>query len=304
MNCRLRSLALLLLLALASTLALRAQQVAFTFDDLPEHGPLPPGVTREQVITQIIQAMKQAGAPPVYGFVNGVYLEQTPSEAAVLDLWRAVGFPLGNHTWSHMNLSAHTLEEFEAEITKNEPAIRDRMATKDWHWFRFPNLAEGNTPEKRDGARAFLAAHGYRIAGVTMSFGDYLFNDPYARCMAAGNQDGVAQLEAAYLQAAHDDAAYRRAMAQALFGHDIPYVLLMHVGAFDARMLPRLLAQYKAEGFHFVTLPDAEKDPFYANDLDPRLPGSPDTLEAAMGARHVPLPQHGPPPSFLASVCK
>jgi hypothetical protein len=30
-------------------------------------------------------------------------------------------------------------------------------------------------------------------------------------------------------------------MSEQLYNRDIPYVLLMHIGAFDARMLPRLL---------------------------------------------------------------
>ena len=42
-------------------------------------------------------------------------------------------------------------------------------------------------------------------------------------------------------------------MAQALYGRDIPYVLLLHIGAFDAR----LLASYQSRGFRFVTLVEA-----------------------------------------------
>jgi len=64
----------------------------------------------------------------------------------------------------------------------------------------------------------------------------------------------------------------------------------MHVGAFDARMLPRLLKLYREKGFTFVTLEDAENDPFYASSIDPSLPEEPDTLEGAMTARHLPLP--------------
>ena len=68
---------------------------------------------------------------------------------------------------------------------------------------------------------------------------------------------------------------YTRAMSKALYGRDIPYVLLMHVGALDARMLPRLLKLYRDKGFTFISLQDAEKDPFYKNDLDLSLPSSP-----------------------------
>ena len=47
-----------------------AQEVALTFDDLPAHGPLPPGVTRLDVAKSIISTLKAANAPQVYGFIN------------------------------------------------------------------------------------------------------------------------------------------------------------------------------------------------------------------------------------------
>jgi lysophospholipase L1-like esterase len=81
-----------------------APKVAFTFDDLPAHGPLPPGGSRREVITKIIAALSESHLPPTYGFINAVHLEGQPEHAAVLDAWRAAGNLLGNHTWSHINL--------------------------------------------------------------------------------------------------------------------------------------------------------------------------------------------------------
>lgn len=283
---------------------LRAQQIAITVDDLPAHSALPPGETRVDIARKIIAALTQAGVPPTYGFVNGVRIEEQPGNQEVLTLWRAAGNPLGNHTWSHMNLADHSVEAWKADTLRNEPVLQSAMGDKDWHWLRYPNLSEGSTPEKRDSVRAFLAGHHYRIAGVTMSFGDYLWNEPYARCMAQDNQEAVRTLEETYLQAAADEADYRRAMAKELFGKDIPYVLLMHIGAMDARMFPRLLALYRSKGFRFVSLEQAERDPFYANDLDPRLPAAPDTFESALALRGLPLPVRPVSHKPAADLCK
>ena len=269
-----------------------APKIAFTFDDLPEHAPLPPGVTRQQVAEKIIAAMKDAQMPPVYGFVNAERLERNPSEIAVLQAWHAAGNPLGNHTWSHMNLNQHTIAEYLTEITKNEPVLSKLMGGEDWHWFRYPNLAEGDTPEKYAAARKLLADRGYKVAQVTMSFGDYMFNEPYARCKAKGDTTAIALLETSYLAAADDNITRYREMSQKLYGRDIPYVLLMHIGAFDAEMLPRLLKLYKARGFQFVTLEDAESDEFYRVDTNLNLPPAPDTLEGMMKERQLVLPGH------------
>lgn len=281
-----------------------AQQIAFTFDDLPAHGPLPPGESRIQVATQVLRALKKAHVPPVYGFINGLAVEEHPETAAVLAAWRAAGNLLGNHTWSHMNLNQHSLQEFEQDTEKNEGLLELQMKGMDWKWFRFPFLAEGDTAPKKMGFRVYLAERGYRIAGVTASFADYEWNEPYARCEAKHDGKEIHWLERSYLKAAEEDIGYRRAMSQKLLGADIPYVLLMHIGAFDARMLPRLLRVYQERGFTFVTLEEAEKDPFYKYDVDPKLLPGPDTLEGAMLEKHLPLPQKKDFSAELEKVCK
>lgn len=281
-----------------------AQQIAFTWDDLPAHSAMPPGETRVAIGRKLIDAMKAAHLPPVYGFVNGVATEREPSSEPMLKDWRDAGFPLGNHAWSHMNLNSASLADWEADVLKNEPILEKYAGKSDWHWLRYPYLAEGDTPEKRNEARQFLAAHRYRIAAVTMSFGDYLWNEPYARCVAKSDTAAIEQLETSYLDAASNDVDFRRAMAKALFGHDIPYVLLMHVGAFDAHMLPHLIGLYQNKGFGFVTLEEAEKDPFYQSSLDPTMPAGPDLLEAAMQARGLPLPPNRKPTLDVNSVCR
>lgn len=253
-----------------------ARDIAFTFDDLPAHSTLPLGVTRLQIAQDVIAALKAAGAPPIYGFINGVLLEREPGTDVVLKAWRDAGFPLGNHGWAHLHLSEIDETKFESEITANEPILRRLAGNTDWHWFRFPFLDEAyGDPAKRAASRAWLAGHGYKIAAVTASFGDYAFNDPYARCVAKGDKVAIAELEQAYLDAALDSIRLSERLEKAQFGRTPPDILLMHIGAFDAHMLPRLLALYKANGFRFVTLQDAAKDPANIGLVDPSLPPLP-----------------------------
>jgi peptidoglycan/xylan/chitin deacetylase (PgdA/CDA1 family) len=294
----------LLLLIAALPAAAHAQQIAFTFDDLPAHSSLPPGVTRQQVAASIIAALQSAHLPPVYGFVNGIRVQEDPATIHVLEAWRAAGFPLGDHSWSHMNPNTHTLAEFESDILRNQPLLRRQMPAADWHWFRFPFLAEGDTPEKHAAIRVFLAQQGYRIANVTMSFEDYSWNDPYARCSAAGNTTAIAQLESSYLTAAEQNIVFYRQMSHTLYARDIPYVLLMHLGAFDAHMLPRLLTLYQSHGFTFITLQQAESDPFYKSDIDLALPSTSDRLEAQLSARHLPTPPRPKPSINRDTLCR
>ena len=292
------------LLLLAAGLRLHAQQIAFTMDDLPAHGPLPPNVTRMDVVKAVLQALSDAKLPPTYGFVNGIHIQEQPADVAVLDEWVKRGNLLGNHTWSHIDLNNNTVAAFEADLEKNEPLISSRMGKLDWRWLRYPYLSEGGSPDKKQQVRAYLAEHHYRIAAVTMSFGDYLWNDPYARCMVRGDAASIASLETSYLAAAKADAEFQLAASRLVYGRAIPFVLLMHIGAFDARMLPRLLAQYKEMGFSFVPLDAAEQDPFYASDLNPAEAPGPTNFQMAAYQKGVTLNATPPSPPNLANVCK
>lgn len=76
---------------------------------------------------------------------------------APLREWRAVGIPLANHTWSHLNLDQIGTADYEREITLDEPVLRTLANGSDWHWFRYPFLAEGQDAARRAGIRSFLA---------------------------------------------------------------------------------------------------------------------------------------------------
>lgn len=268
--------------------ALAAPQIAFTFDDLPAHAPLPPGVTRVEVAKTTIAALKAAKLPPSYGFVNAALMAGEPDSAPVLRMWRAAGNPLGNHTWSHPNLQNLTVADFQADIVRNEPVLAELGG--DWHWFRYPYLSEGDTPEKRTEVRSFLAGRGYHVAPATMMFGDWLYSEPYARCVAKKDKAAIARMDKLYLAAAEANITYYRAMSQALYGRDIPYVLLLHIGAFEARALPKLIALYKAKGFQFATLEKVESDPYYRAFTDPAQPAPPSDLEHASAAAKLTPP--------------
>ena len=299
-----RSLLAAVALALAVPVPAAALEIALTYDDLPAHSVLPQGDSWTGIAERLIAGFKEAGVTEVYGFVNGAHTERDPASVGALKAWRDAGYPLANHTWSHTSLNNNPVEAWKQDLVRNEPLLQQQMGNGDWRWLRYPNLHEGDTPEKRAEARRFLAERGYRIASVTMSFNDYAFNAPYARCVAKGDAKAIAELEARYLHAAEEALKYSRAMSQTLYGRDIPYVLLMHSGALDARLGPRLLAMYKAQGAKFVALEAAQSDPFYRQDMviDPAA-SEPATLEAAMKRRGLSPPERGWNLQGLDAVC-
>ena len=284
--------------------AAQSPQVAFTFDDLPAHGPLPPGMARPAVVASILKTLKHEGMPPVYGFVNGFRVAQFPYQIHILEQWHAEGEPLGNHTWSHPELDKLSATAYEQNIERNQDLLSRVDPGGDWHWFRYPFLEEGNTVEKREQVRGWLEAHGYRIAEVSMDFQDYLWNEPYARCEAQRNRAAIQRLHDTYLATADTYIGVYRELAHRLYGHDVPYVLLMHVGAFDARILPELISHFRARGFAFVTLEQAMEDPVYRADAAVAAPGGTTFNELVATERQIAMPDAEEPERMLDRLCR
>jgi peptidoglycan/xylan/chitin deacetylase (PgdA/CDA1 family) len=291
----------LLLISLGTA---HGQQMAVTFDDLPAHGDLPPGVSRLDIANTILATLKQERMPATYGFINGKRIEEDASSSSALDAWRAAGQPLGNHTFTHGDLNKETPAEFAADVEKNEPLLKKLMGKDDWHWFRYPFLHEGESLSKRHAARQWLAEHGYRIAEVNMDFEDYLWNAPYARCMAKHDDASVQKLHDSYLAVADQYYGVFREMSQLVYGRDVKYVLLLHVGAFDARMLPELLALYRSKDVRFIGLPEAIADPAYRDDPDIGEASGGAQLELMMQKKQIQFPKNRKPYQELANTCR
>jgi (4-O-methyl)-D-glucuronate---lignin esterase len=266
-------------------------RVALTFDDLPVHSALPEGMSRSDVARSILDALQARHAPATYGFVNAKGLEGPPDHAEVLRLWRAAGHPLGNHTFSHIDLNTNTVEAFEEDALAGEAPLLSLMADQDWHWFRYPYLHEGDTPEKRHAILQFLKDHGYRVAEVTLSFDDYAYNEPYARCLAKNDTAAIDWMKESYVQRAARSLDGGQDAARRVVGRDVAHVMLLHIGAFETVMLPRLLDLLDQRGFQLVTLQEAESDPIYAIDPDQATASGATLLDQVAASRKVDLPR-------------
>jgi len=281
-----------------------SQQVALTIDDLPSHGTLPPGLTRVDVAKSILGTLKQAHAPKVYGFVNAKKLEQSPEEIEVLKVWRKAGFPLGNHTYAHLSLNDNSADQFDQNVAADEATLKSLMGHRNWHWFRYPYLWEGDTIEKRHAVRQYLKDHKYHIAEVTLDFEDYLWNAPYARCVEKQDAASIEWLKSSYMSTAAEYIGLGQQMAKLVYGRDVRHVLLLHIGAFDAVMLPQLLDFMKRQGFTFVTLGEAEKDPAYRTDPDMALKDGGTLLDQMMEAKQIKFPPNEKPYDKLNAICR
>jgi peptidoglycan/xylan/chitin deacetylase (PgdA/CDA1 family) len=159
--------------------------------------------------------------------------------------------------------------------------------------------------EKRRAVRAYLKAHGYRIAQVSLDWEDYLWNFAYARCMAKNDTKSMEWLRSSYLSTASTFLDLGREQAKLIYGHEIDYVLLMHLGAYSSTILPDALDLLKKKGFKLVTLEEAESDAAYDGDPDVGLHDAGTMLDQWMQVKGIKDPPHAEKPyKEIESVCQ
>jgi hypothetical protein len=138
---------------------------------------------------------------------------------------------------------------------------------------------------------------------VTLSFDDYAYNEPYARCLAAKDSTGVDWLKESYASRAAAELSRGREEAKRLYGHDIGHVMLLHVGAFQMVMLPKLMELLRDGGFDLVTLPK-RADPATPPRIRRANEGWLDLLDRTRAARGLTLRTADDPVARLGALCK
>jgi peptidoglycan/xylan/chitin deacetylase (PgdA/CDA1 family) len=258
-----RALAALLFSALC-----QAQSVAFTFDDGPSLATTPRLGPQERNAAILATLKKrQVSAALFITLGNGA---DRPEGLALAKAWGEAGHALGNHTVTHLDLNGKdtTLAQYENEILACDRIIRPLPGFQPW--FRFTFLREGNTPEKRDGIKAFLNTKGFRNARVTLDTSDWRLNAALIYALEQHSDADTTPFRTAYLTHLRQRAEAYRDLSRRLFGRDIPQVLLLHHNLINALFLDDAIQLFQGMGWAITTPAEAFQD--FAYSLDPQRP--------------------------------
>jgi hypothetical protein len=167
---------------------------------------------------------------------------------------------------SHLDLNAKdvTLSRYQQELLDCDRIIAPLPGYR--KWFRFTYLREGNTPDKRDGMRAFLKQQGYRNAYVSLDTSDWRLDEKLVEVLNKNPNAAAADLapiKAAYLAHVRQRALAYRELAHKLQGRDIPQVILLHHNLINALWLDDVIAQFEQMGWQITTPQQAFEDPVY-----------------------------------------
>ena len=258
---------------------LHAQSVAFTFDDGPtlsETPRLSPQARNSAMLAALARHKVRAALFVTCG--NGA---DRPEGLALARAWGQAGHVVANHTMTHLDLNnAKTgLAQYQQEVRDCDRIVAPLPGYQ--KWFRYTYLREGNTPEKRDGMKAFLREQGYRNAYVTLDTSDWRLNDKLVEVLAKNPRADVEPIRQAYLSHIRQRALAYRDLSQRLQGRDIAQVLLLHHNLINALWLDDVIRQFRDMGWTIVSPGEAFADPVYALDPQRNVPGQ--SLLISMG---------------------
>jgi len=240
--------------------------ISVTIDDLPTVAAV--SLEDRQSITKNLLEKVTRFEIPVVGFVNEIKLGNPvpdPQEIALLEAWLEAGLELANHTWSHMDFSANSLEDFKKDVLRGETVTRQLMKNYDMQlrWFRHPYLRTGDDPEKTKALEEFLYEHGYAIAPVTIDNWDWWFNGAYNDAWQAGDKELMTRIADDYIFYMAEVFDYVEQFTYDVLGSGLPQILLLHANRLNADNFDRVAELILERGYEFVTLEEALEGQHY-----------------------------------------
>jgi len=243
------------------------RKMAVTVDDLPWVGSSELTNTRRQT-RKMLRVLRDHRIPAI-GFVNERKLQvsgEVEARTALLKAWVDAGMVLGNHTYSHADFNAMTVEQFAADILKGEVVTRRLMRPRLPYqlYFRHPMTRTGNTQAKKEAIEKFLTQHGYKVTPHTIENSDFIFNALYVQARQQKDEAKAKQLRESYLEFTMAATEFAEKISPQIFGHEVTQTLLIHANDITADCLDQMLRWFKSRGYRFVTLDEAMADPAYA----------------------------------------
>lgn len=252
-------------LLLAAALAPSPRDVVVTVDDLPlaSRAIHEDAAERTRIVRRLIKVLAAHRIRAV-GFVKGDAVRD-PADREVLDLWLAAGHELGAHGYGHLDYTATGAEAYLQDLERGREKLAEFLGARatPLRWFRFPYLREGDTPEKLDAGRAWLAEHGLTNLPVTIETQDWAFEEPWVRATRAGDRKAASRAVADALASLRTSVRHHEHEGDRLEERPLPQVLLLHANALGTKTWDDLFRWLADTGHRFADAGTVMADPIF-----------------------------------------
>jgi peptidoglycan-N-acetylglucosamine deacetylase len=239
------------------------RRLAITIDDFNLFGATPQAAGRRNAA--LLEALGSHSGVKAAAFVCGRQVDSDLGKSLV-SAWGRAGHMVANHTYSHWYYPRRNYEEFSQDALRAERLLEGLPGFT--RRFRFPYLKEGDTREKRDRMRAFLAERGYKTGYVTIDASDWYFDQRLRDRLAADPKADPAPYRDVYLKHLRDRAAYYDGLSRKVLGRSVKHTLLIHHNVLNEMFLADALKMFEAEGWKVIDAADAFSDPVFSTAPD------------------------------------
>ncbi len=251
---------ILILFLISATMGLAQKQMAITIDDLPyAYSAKLNQAERDFILIQLADTLQNRNVSAT-GFVIGSGVNN--GTAKLLKYFASKWHDLGNHTFSHPSANNISAERYIEEVKQCDSAISGLPHFK--RYFRYSYLQRGENISKRDSILRLISAFNLTVAPVTIDTDDYLYNKYYVDSIIAENHDAAEQIAEEYLDYMVAIANSADSLSRVICGRNIKHILLTHANLLNSRYYGRLLDRLRADGWQFIPLEEALKDPVYS----------------------------------------
>lgn len=284
-------------------------EISITVDDIPAAGDAKPKPSRLENLKKFVASLEKHNVPEVYGFLNGILVDNMAERHKALDIWMKKDRLLGNHTYSHNGLNRLKSAAYIKDIEDNEHLLLDyAKSIKELKVFRYPFLEEGANNAERYNVRSYLSRRKYRIAQVSIDSSDWAWLPAFLECQKNSNTEGIKKLQESFVRYVIQKVDYTQSISEKIWGNQryIPHILLLHLSASTSHFLDALLSSLKEENVKFISSKKAIFDPFYNEDTGYLGVTGKDYITQALETRKLSFPDISPPqiPGNLKSFCK
>lgn len=241
-----------------------APRVAITLDDfrwdfIPLLGP-------ERCNRALLEAL-DAHSVKAALFVRGGYVDNERGRE-LLSTWDREGHTIANHSYSHLYYPSKRVDfaQFSEDMLRCERVLSGFPRFR--KLFRFPYLKEGDTAEKRDAMRAFLATHGYRNGHVTIDASDWYVDQRLRARLAREPSADLAPYRAFYLDHVWERALFYDDLSRKVLGRSVPHTLLLHHNLVNGLFLGDLLRMFRSKGWKLADASEPFADPVFVREPD------------------------------------
>ena len=231
-------------------------QFSITMDDFWWQGAVK---QTAQERNQSILATFEKHSIKAAGFVVGRNIEAQEGKDVVA-AWDKAGHMIGNHTYSHNDFNApeSQLKAYQDDILRAEALLKNYSRFR--KYLRFPMLKEGDTAEKRDGMRSFMAQNGYRNGHVTIDNSDWAIDQRLTKRMKQDPNADVKPYRDFYLEHMWSRAEYYDSLAQRVGGRPVKHTILVHFNLLNGLFLNDIIEMLKSKGWEPIDASEAFSD--------------------------------------------